>query len=377
MKKIKGTFKNYKWGGFTFIPHLFSMHNSDTPYAEYWLGTHPDGMSTMENDGSELLALLDNILLPFLLKILDVRDMLSIQVHPSREEAERGFDNEEKEGIPRNAPHRVFKDPNHKPELMVALSEFWLLQGFKNDIDLKKTFESTPELGLLQDYYNLHGLQELYFHIMSLPQEGVNEILKPLGARIKPLYESGKLKKDSPDFWAARAYFTFNKKGFCDRGIFSIYLMNLIRLEKGEGIFQSPGVLHAYLEGQNIECMAASDNVLRGGLTIKHIDVHQLINLLDFSRGHSDKIFARTNDNITWSYEVPVDDFVLQRRSAGGIFRADMQTIILNLGDAVHLQNEEGDNLLDRGEAAIVWPGEEMTIRPQDTCDLFVAFSKC
>ena len=122
LKKIKGVVKNYDWGGFDFLPEILDLKKEGKPYAEYWLGTHPDGMARLVDEDISLVTYLDRSL-PFLFKMLDVRNMLSIQVHPDKETAERGFAREEKAGKPRTAPDRVYKDDNHKPELMVALSE--------------------------------------------------------------------------------------------------------------------------------------------------------------------------------------------------------------------------------------------------------------
>ncbi|MEJ0103964.1 MAG: hypothetical protein WDO19_15980 [Bacteroidota bacterium] len=117
----------------------------------------------------------------------------------------------------------------------------------------------------------------MYKHVMEMPQDEVNEILQPLIDRIVPLYNEGRLTRYKEDFWAARAAVTFNQGDNIDRGIFSVYLFNLVNVKKGDAIFQDTGVPHAYLEGQNAEIMSNSDNVLRGGLTKKHIDVAELL----------------------------------------------------------------------------------------------------
>ena len=247
--------------------------------------------------------------LPFLFKILDVHDMLSIQVHPSKASAEIGFEKENQLGIPLTAPNRNYKDQNHKPEVMVALSEFWLLHGFAHDIE--KRVNEFDILSLFKEDFIQGGIKGLYKKIMELPVETVDDILEPLSANIIDLYHADKLEKSSPDFWAARAMETFKQEdGHFDRGIFSIYLFNILRLEPGQAIFQGAGMPHAYLEGQNIELMSNSDNVLRAGLTPKYVDIPELL---------SNTAFVPTIPAIMKGelgipgqvYKCPVKDFIL------------------------------------------------------------------
>ncbi len=327
MYKIKGRIQHYAWGGKTFLPSLLSIKNDDQlPFGEYWLGTHGSGPSLVHLSGNAttpLPALIQSEKkrylgekvtnqfngLPFLFKILDVHDMLSIQVHPSKSSAEAGFEKENQLGIPLTAPNRNYKDQNHKPEVMVALSEFWLLHGFAHDIE--KRVNEFELLSLFKEDFLQGGIKGIYKKIMELPVETVDDILEALSARIIDLYHAGKLEKSSPDFWAARAMETFKQEdGHFDRGIFSIYLFNILRLEPGQAIFQGAGMPHAYLEGQNIELMSNSDNVLRAGLTPKHIDIPELL---------SNTAFVPTTPSIMDGqlglphqvYDCPVNDFIL------------------------------------------------------------------
>ncbi len=274
-----GIVKHYAWGGTEYIPHLLHQPNKEhRPFAEYWLGTHPLGTAIVgggEEENKELSRYTPH--LSYLLKVLDVKDMLSIQVHPSKAGAEEGFAAENAAGIPSDAPHRNYKDDNHKPELIVALSDFWLLHGFKPTEELVYTLLNVVELRELLPIFNSSGYAGLYKHVMEMPQQEVNNMLQPLIDNIKQTYKDNAPDKNDEDFWAARAAATFCKDGNIDRGIFSIYLFNLVHLKKGEAIFQPAAVPHAYLEGQNVEIMASSDNVLRGGLTEKHIDVPELL----------------------------------------------------------------------------------------------------
>ncbi|RYY17338.1 MAG: mannose-6-phosphate isomerase, class I, partial [Chitinophagaceae bacterium] len=264
------------------------------PFAEYWMGAHVNAPSMIAISEDEKIPLNQMIAeeprvllgeavaaafgrLPYLFKILDVKDMLSIQVHPTKKDAIRGYEEENARDIAADDSQRNYKDDNHKPELMYALSDFWLLHGFKTSEKLHKVFADQQELAFLQPVFQKKGYDGLYRHVMELDQDEVNRTLQPLLDRIIPLYEKGMLQKNDENFWAARAAVTFNVPGKIDRGIFSIYIFNLLNLKPGETIFQDAGLPHAYLEGQNVEIMANSDNVLRGGLTPKHIDVPELL----------------------------------------------------------------------------------------------------
>lgn len=298
--KLNGKVQHYAWGGSDFIPALLHRSNpARQPFAEYWMGAHDNVPSEVVLPNGSIQPLNEFIKknpagvlgqkvqtrfgrLPYLFKVLDVKDMLSIQVHPSKQAAEAAFEAENRKGTPLNAPDRNYKDDNHKPELMLALSDFWLLHGFKSPGPLIKLLLETPELQFLIPIFDGKNYEALYETVMLMPLQEVNERLQPLLDRIVPLYENGSLDRSQEDFWAARAYKTFCQPNIIDRGIFSIYFFNLVHLQPGEAIFQDAGIPHAYLEGQNMELMANSDNVLRGGLTNKHIDVTELMHHVRF-----------------------------------------------------------------------------------------------
>jgi mannose-6-phosphate isomerase len=327
--KLQGRVQHYAWGGADYLPGLLSVDNREhKPFAEYWMGAHENGPSMLEGATALNEYLREQPVerlgpytaerfgrLPYLLKILDVKDMLSIQVHPSKKSAELEFAAENKRGISLNAPDRNYKDDNHKPELMAALSEFWLLHGFKPEEELIQILAATPELNFLMPVFSIGGYQLLYKTVMELPQPEVEEVLQPLLDRILPLYHNGDLVRSEEHFWAARAALTYNQGGRTDRGIFSIYFFNLVDLQPGEAIFQDAGLPHAYLEGQNVEIMANSDNVLRGGLTPKHVDVPELMKHIRFEATNP-RILAgdRAAGHIT-VYGTPAPDFELSRIS--------------------------------------------------------------
>jgi mannose-6-phosphate isomerase len=358
------------------------MNNAkQEPFAEYWLGAHVSAPAEVSNGTARQLnkliesrkewALGDFVQkqfgrLPFLLKILDVREMLSIQVHPAKKAAAEAFARENALGIPVTSSSRNYRNDNHKPELLVALSEFWLLHGFKSKDQLLKAFESAPELGVLSRSFAGSDYEALYSEVMRMPQEKVNRILQPLLDHIIPLYKENKLKKSSPDFWAARAALNFDGENKVDRGIFSIYLLNLVHLQKGEAVFQDAGILHAYLEGQNVEIMANSDNVLRGGLTSKHIDVEELMKHVKFEPVQPFIIHPRENLNGEEVYTTPSDDFELSCFKLGAgeqtEFISETADILLLLEGSVSLAERRADGKinkvesieLQRGEAAVV-----------------------
>ncbi|HUR11431.1 MAG TPA: mannose-6-phosphate isomerase, class I [Flavitalea sp.] len=329
--RLEGIVQHYNWGGNAFIPQLLGKNNTEgKPYAEYWMGAHinaPAWIAHVDqrvplNDfikrepvstlGEAVSVKFGN--LPYLLKVLDVKDMLSIQVHPDKQTASREFEAENKKGMAVNAPDRNYKDANHKPELMAALSEFWLLHGFKPVQQLKKTLGEIPELQYLITIFNNGGYEGLYRHVMQLGQSEVNAQLQPLLDRISFAYENGKLSRNQEDFWAARAGRLYTNNGNIDRGLYSIYLFNVVHLKPGQAIFQDAGVPHAYLEGQNMEIMANSDNVLRAGLTSKHIDVEELIRNTKFEATIPNKIEGRKRAGSPEEiYDTPAADFCLSR----------------------------------------------------------------
>src|SRR5258705_4301634 len=175
--RLTGTVKHYDWGGLSFIPSLLRKPNNDNkPFAEYWMGIHPLGISTVHLANQEKKPLTDfagNI--PYLLKVLDVKNMLSIQVHPSKSAAEEEFARENREGIPLDSPKRNYKDDNHKPEMLVALSDFYLLHGFKTPKLLKAILEVVLELTPLLTAFEHDNYENLYRSVMTMPQGQVHQ----------------------------------------------------------------------------------------------------------------------------------------------------------------------------------------------------------
>ena len=393
--KLKGKVQHYAWGGFEFIPNLINFSNKDyKPCAEYWLGAHPSAPSIIEiaNKSHNLFELIQQypqqILsksiqekfgeLPYLFKVLDVKDMLSIQVHPTKAEAVKGFEREEAAGIPINAPNRNYKDKNHKPEVMIALGEFYLLHGFLSLQEIENRLTAIKELNVLLHILKREGIQSLYQFLMEMTQEEVDSILTSLVKREIRKKFNGELDKSQPGWWVSKLFNDVVEVKNIDRGVFSIYLFNIVCLQKGEGIFQSAGVPHAYLEGQNIELMANSDNVLRGGLTPKHIDVPELMKHTLFEPIIPKVLKGTLRGGVENMYDCPVDDFDISKinLTSNNSYQAlstSPEIFIVIEGGAV--VNGSGLNIsIKRGDSFIILPNENYSIRSSGNCELYKAF---
>lgn len=315
---LKGAIQNYAWGGYDYIPKFLGESNAEqTPYAEYWIGVHPRGRAQISvNKSWDYLD--EYTSLPYLLKILDVRKMLSIQSHPNKKQAEIGYAKENQASIPLDANNRIFKDDNHKPELMMALSDFWLLHGFKSIKGIKKTIAETPEFSTLAHRLD-DGIKGFYTYLLNMSQGEVTASLTSLRIR---LLNSEIEDKNHPDYWAKQA---FEDYGY-DKGIFSIYFYNLVYLRTGEGIYQEAGVPHAYLGGQNVEIMANSDNVFRAGLTPKHVDIDALLDHLVFESVEPQIIKPSRVSQSIKAYKSPAQEFELQLIELSGKEQINLQS---------------------------------------------------
>ena len=393
---LKGSIQNYVWGGTRYIPKLIGIEPGDQKVAEYWLGAHANAPSVVKTTHGEktLDAFLETNLkeylgvdvakkygrLPFLFKVLDVHDMLSIQVHPTKLEAEKGFKHENELEIPLNAPNRNYKDDNHKPEIMLALSEFWLLHGFLPKDHLTRVLHDRPEFNSLLDIFIKEGYSGLYKTVMEQSEQETNKILGPLIKRILPLYKEGKLTKSSPDYWAAKAFDMSGDKASLDKGIFSIYFFNLIKLNKGEVIFQEAGIPHAYLEGQNMELMANSDNVLRGGLTPKHVDVPELLKHVSFKETIPNLISGELQkDGIERIYKSPAPDFELSsiELKTSDVYHSKAKTaqILMVLEGEASIYEGHTSLKCRTGDAALLVAGSNYWITTESVAVLYKATS--
>jgi mannose-6-phosphate isomerase len=343
---ISGVLQHYAWGGFDYIPNLLGRQNPDQkPTAELWLGAHPRGAANIIDSplnlaeaiaadpagmlGDEVAKRFNNQL-PFLFKVLDVREMLSIQVHPTKAAAEAGFAREEAAGIDLTAPHRTYRDDNHKPELGVALTDFYLLHGFKPKATILRLLRVIPGWDTLLPILEEHGVAGLYEHVMSADQSIVDQLAQGAIDSLGPKSDEG---KESLAYWTHQAIEKYSKNGHHDRGIFSIWWMNIVHLHPGEAIFQDAGVPHAYLEGVCLELMANSDNVLRGGLTPKHINVKELLEHTITSPVKPKLLLPNISPDNWERYPTPSPDFAL--------YRAELRT-----GEDLEIDTTEGGPLI-------------------------------
>ena len=289
IERLTCTVMPYAWGSKTAIAGLCGRPPSDKPEAELWMGAHPMAPSKVGEQGLDQLVAAEPARmvgkasleafgprLPFLMKVLAAAEPLSLQAHPSAAQAKQGFAEDEAKGIARDAPNRNYRDDQHKPELLCALTPFDALCGFREVkatlrlLDALDVAELAPLVAPLRASPDRNGLAQTFGAIMAkadakLVERVVERAAKvggemALAPRLAALYPG-------------------------DAGVVSALLLNQVHLAPGEAIFLDAGNLHAYLEGTGVEIMASSDNVLRGGLTKKHMDLPELVRVLDFVDG--------------------------------------------------------------------------------------------
>jgi mannose-6-phosphate isomerase len=378
MWRLMNTVRHYPWGSRTVIPELLGETSpADRPYAELWMGAHPDAPSVLSN-GTPLDKAIkeqpDALLgagvherfgarLPFLMKVLAAEQPLSLQAHPTNEQARAGFAAEEAAGVPRDDPTRTFKDPFHKPELLLAITTFEALCGFR------PVEESLHCLAKLQ-------VPELKPTIAALARGGLRAVIPQLIALLpehRALLVSAVaaaagrfVTAHDPEFintyrWAASLAETYPG----DPGVVISLMCNHLKLAPGEAVFLPAGNLHAYLSGAGVEVMAGSDNVLRGGLTHKHVDLAALIEVLDFTDGRVPVIHPVLGPG-GLRYPVPVDDFDLTRcqldAQSGSLTTRGPQVLLCTEGAAV-LSSTDGELTLEKGGSAFVPAGAPVSAR--------------
>ena len=355
--KITNQARNYAWGSRTLISDYFGIPATSEPMAEIWFGTHPGSPAVLADQPTETLAQkLDGHQLPFLLKILAADQSLSIQAHPTTEQAREGFSRENAMGVPLTAANRNYKDESHKPEVIVALSDFEALCGFKSlsQIDY-----------LLEDMETHTGVSEGFRSISA----SWRELLKSENG-LQKLFSDILNRRGNFDGFAAElttmadfdARFALAEKLNLlypgDPGVMVAMLMNHIYLEPGQALFLPAGNIHAYLSGLGIELMASSDNVLRGGLTPKHIDIAELERVVDFTAGEIPLVQPKELTAGLVQYPCDTDDFLLYRAEPSGErLMADLnlpgEALILCTAGEIAVSNSQEERLvLKRGEAA-------------------------
>ncbi|HEY9307273.1 MAG TPA: mannose-6-phosphate isomerase, class I [Microbacterium sp.] len=303
--------RDYAWGSLSLLAELEGREASGRAEAEVWFGDHPgdpsetpDGRTLdrwIAEDGASVGI---DAPLPYLLKLLAAASALSIQAHPSRAQAEAGFAREEAAGIPRDAADRTYRDANHKPELIVALSDtFRALAGLR-ELDATRRLVAALGPGAAPLAGRLEETDASLSAVIGwLLSDGADVARDVIAAAV-----SAESDEFAAELELAR---TLDAAFPGDPGIVVALLMNLVTLHRGEGLFVPAGVLHAYLDGLGVELMAASDNVLRGGLTPKHVDAAELVSVLDPTPGLPPVIRARAIGEGIGQYDVPVSDFAL------------------------------------------------------------------
>ena len=331
--ELRCAVQHYEWGGFDYIQHLIRSEGDHRPYAELWIGAHPDLPSdaVLEAEVIPLNALIEkasefvlgaetskrfNGRLPFLFKVLSARYPLSIQSHPSARQARDGFALENAKSIAPDSRGRNYKDDNHKPELISALTDFYALCGFKPLSQIASLLDTTPEFGFLAEGFEptRTSLMGLYTKVMGLSQAHIDSFLSLFVERLKTRQAKHAFGKETMEYWVLKADEVFSHGPHKDRGLFSVCLLNLVHLRPGDALYLPAGELHAYLEGSGIEIMANSNNVLRGGLTQKHVDVQELLKVLTFNSGYPDVLKLQSDNSgcFQW-YQTPAEEFELCR----------------------------------------------------------------
>jgi mannose-6-phosphate isomerase len=323
---LKNTIQEYAWGSRTAIPELLGQSvPAGKPQAELWMGAHPqapsqvlaDGLwrslpeviqeSPEETLGQKVAARFSNKL-PFLFKVLAAAKPLSIQAHPNKKQAGQGFARENELGIPLDAGHRNYRDDNHKPEIICALTPFWALNGFRKIEETLSLLEEARIAGLaemvsfLRSHSNRDGLKEFFNHLMTTDSGKQGKIVE------QALNSAEKRAHEEPVWtWIVK----LNEEYPGDIGVLSPLFLNLVRLEPQQAMYLPAGELHGYLEGVGIELMANSDNVLRGGLTPKHIDVQELLGVLNFTDGDLNILSPENLTSGEAIYRTEAEEFVL------------------------------------------------------------------
>ncbi|MBI2700174.1 mannose-6-phosphate isomerase, class I [Mycobacterium gordonae] len=387
MELLRGALRTYAWGSRTAIAEFTGRPvPAAHPEAELWFGAHPGDpawLETPEGEVSLLTALTDDPegqlgpasrarfgnTLPFLVKVLAADEPLSLQAHPSAAQALEGFAREERLGIPVNSPVRNYRDTSHKPELLVALAPFEALAGFRQasrTTELLRALNVSdldPFIDLLNDQSDADGLRALFTTWITAPQPDLDVLVPAVIDGAIQYISSG-----ATEFAAeVKTLLELGERYPGDAGVLAALLLNRITLAPCEAIFLPAGNLHTYLRGFAVEVMANSDNVLRGGLTPKHVDVPELLRVLDFTPTAEAQLRPLIRrDGLERIYDTPTAEFalallVLDTDHLGHEVDAasshDGPQILLCTEGALTVHGKSGSLTLERGAAA--WVGAD------------------
>jgi mannose-6-phosphate isomerase len=381
MQPLVGTVQRYAWGTTDAIPAILGTPDDGQPVAEYWLGAHASSPSLLGSGTlSEHIDAAPGVLgersrqafgehLPYLMKLLSARHALSIQAHPSREQAIEGFARESRAGTPLDAPERTYKDSWPKPEILIALDEFDSLAGFR---DPHETAELFAALGVAEQLDSVIGplterkgpaaLAEVFLDVLSLDGERLHLIDETVSAAMHHRYD------DDPVGAFARTALELDAVFPADPGILAALLMNRLRLHPGEALFVPAGMMHAHLRGTGVEVMANSDNVIRGGLTSKHIDVSELITVVDFNPWLPEILQPTLTRTGVLKYQTPCSEFEAWRMlvdEASGPIR------VPGRGSARILLAVAGECVLDDGRNTLPLARGHAAFLSADESDVF------
>lgn len=373
MLKLINRVQHYAWGNKTALTELYGIANPENrPMAELWMGAHPNGSSLIKGCRGETRTLHEIIAednlgqlgeaittgfgeLPFLFKVLCAGQPLSIQVHPDRQAAQAGFARENAEGIPRNAAIRNYKDANHKPELVYALTPFVALNGFRDFAEmatlLRPLADAHPAIGDFLAQPQAETLRLLFTSLLAMSGDEKNHALARLNQQVS--------NSQGEPWDTLRSIATYFPN---DCGLFSPLLLNLIKLNPGDAMFLFAQTPHAYLEGVGLEIMANSDNVLRAGLTEKYIDIPELIASVDFKEKRQPEwLTAPVSEGQALHFPVPVDDF------AFSVYTLEASDTLLPVGSPAILFCIEGEAILSEGEQTLqLAAGESVFVGASD-----------
>lgn len=379
MLRVEGARQSYAWGTTDSIPMILQTPCDGEPFAEYWLGTHPLGDARVEGQGAlssvltsqpELLgeATVDTFggKLPFLMKLLSAGSPLSLQAHPSRTQAELGYAQESLYGIPLSAAERSFKDDWPKPEVIIALEPFEGLMGFRHPVASAGLFEAlglgealSSVIGPLRERTTTPALQEVFLDVLSLGERRhlVDEVLAAAVRHLDAPEEIGLF---------ARTAVELDEHFPGDPSILAALLLNRFKLQPGEALTLGAGIMHAYLKGTGVEVMANSDNVLRGGLTKKHIDIDALLQVVRFEPSEVNILLPEGSDGV-YCYPTTVSEFevwLISPTGPGGVDlpRSDAGRICLATTGAFTLHGDDGPLELAQGQSVFVGAGEHIHV---------------
>lgn len=361
--KLQNDALDYAWGSTTLISEYFGITPTNRPMAEIWFGTHDGSPTKVVGSQLSLQQTLKHDQradrLPFLLKILAAEAPLSIQAHPNPAQAKAGFQSENEQGIALTATNRNYKDDKAKPELIVALSEtFEALVGFADPRLIAEKFGELLEVGPSDSFKNVitgwivqlqedGGLKQVFLETLESPS--VDESF---------IAELVDLAEQCPSLVDLVAHLTAHHG--LDRGLVSALLMNHMILKKAEAVFVPAGMPHAYLSGLGVEVMLASDNVLRGGLTPKHIDIKELTKVLEFQATNPELTKEKVLAQGLTRFDLPVNEFSFYRvfvSSTNMLMDLDLtgDLIVLCTSGTLAVSNSQDEReVIKAGEAVFV-----------------------